>query len=1422
MFKQSLTGLCPGFLTLAIALISFSGPLASAQTITDAQISEFLASNDDGIEDLDGDSSDWIEIRNSSGTAGDLDGWYLTDDPANLTKWRIPAAPIGVDGYVVVFASGKDLSDPAGELHTNFQIQSAAGGYLALVRPDGSTTASEFSSYPDQFTDISYGSGSGELVDETFVEEGDAAKVFVPSGTLPGWDDLGFDDSAWIAATTGIGYDNVGAAYEPFLGAGAATLRTAMRNVNPSAYIRIPFTVPVLAGVDDVVLSARWEDGFVAYLNGVEIQRERAPVNVAWNSTSDPASGRNEGDAVALTDYAIDASSLVEGSNVLAIQLLNQSVGSSDLLFSPRLTATRLVVGIGPVGFYPQPTPGIANATRFDGITEDTKFSVDRGLYDTAFNLLITSDTPGASIRYTTDGTPPDEATGQLYTGAISITETTVIRAIAYRNGFRSTNVDTHTYLFPADVASQPAMSTSITQDPVYGPQMVDALTSIPTISLSFDGTDIDRTEIPISVELLNFESGTKQVDAGAARFGSFVTDFEKRSFRLHFRSLYGPSRLEFPLFEETDYTIPPTDDFDSLDIRAGNHDMIDRGAYLSNRFTDDAMLEMGNISPHGRFVHIYFNGLYHGQYHLRERWDAAMAADYLPGKEEEFDTLNVNNSGREFGAPNLQVIQDGDDTDWLAMRNLIDTSPTPYSATKDMIDVANLIDFMLLWTMGDSESEFRAAGSIENDVSFKFFMKDADGYLRQPNDSHHGVTHNGPISAMTRFRSEADPDFMTLLADRIHQHFFNGGALTPEGNTARLQHRIDEMNLSYIAEYARRPTIVAPGRATTNRNPVQWLAYHQNIIDNRFPTLTQQRLDRLRTADMYPDIIAPVLSQHGGSVAPGAGIVMTTDANAIYYTLDGSDPRLDGGSINPAATNATFDPSTPMPEDYIVTGSVWKYLDDGSDQGSAWTATGFDDSGWSAGPSQLGYTEGDEATLIGFVDTDPNTGGTQRNATTYFRHNVSIPTPSAFTHFDLDVLYDDGAAVYVNGIEVARTANLPANAAFDTFATTSTPSESNFERFTLPTSSFTPGNNVIAVELHNVSAGSSDVSFDLHLRGEIDVSTGGNRTLPISLNEPAQLRARAYNSATGEWSALTSTFFSLNSTPASSNNLVISEIHYHPAEPTSAAEIAISTNRDDYEFIELLNIGAQAIELDGVHFADGITFAFGAESLLDPGERAVIVRDIDAFQARYGSAVSIVGEYSGQLSNGGEPLSLEVEGGSVLRGLTYDDDSPWPSAPDGGGASLVLLDPATNPDHSFPASWGVHALTGGAPGAADSVASGFDAWKAANGVINDDEDNDNDGLPALIEYALGTSPNSTDSGTVLVPGTMAIGGDDYLTIEYPNNDGAFDIEYQLQSSIDMVTWVDEDGIEVAPDVYRIATPSTSPVQLLRLKISIQ
>ena len=206
-------------------------------------INEFVARNDSEpplrngeLLDEDGDASDWIEIYNPTEEAINLDGWFLTDDADDLEKWEFPAVEIARGGFMVVFASGKNRRDPDGQLHTNFQLR-AGGEFLAIVYPDSQTIAQAYDEYPPQFAGISYGlsGGTGSTrADKILIPEFAAAKALIPiDGSLGlSWTGLGFDDSAWLAGLTGIGYD-----YTGLIGLDVGV----MRNNNQTVYTRIPF-----------------------------------------------------------------------------------------------------------------------------------------------------------------------------------------------------------------------------------------------------------------------------------------------------------------------------------------------------------------------------------------------------------------------------------------------------------------------------------------------------------------------------------------------------------------------------------------------------------------------------------------------------------------------------------------------------------------------------------------------------------------------------------------------------------------------------------------------------------------------------------------------------------------------------------------------------------------------------------------------------------------------------------------------------------------------------------------------------------------------------------------------------------------------------------------------------------------------------
>lgn len=167
-------------------------------------------------------------------------------------------------------------------------------------------------------------------------------------------------------------------------------------------------------------------------------------------------------------------------------------------------------------------------------------------------------------------------------------------------------------------------------------------------------------------------------------------------------------------------------------------------------------------------------------------------------------------------------------------------------------------------------------------------------------------------------------------------------------------------------------------------------------------------------------------------------------------------------------------------PTTFVAAGSTWKYKDDGSNQGTAWIAPNFADSSWAQGPAQLGYGDGDEATVV-------NGGPSGAHfTTTYFRRSFQVADPSLVTSLALEIVRDDGAVVYLNGVEVFRD-DMPAGTiTFTTLASAaiSGTAESTFYSASIPPSALVAGTNVLAVEIHQAAPTSTDISFDLKLSG--------------------------------------------------------------------------------------------------------------------------------------------------------------------------------------------------------------------------------------------------------------------------------------------------------------------------------------------------
>jgi CotH protein/lamin tail-like protein/Big-like domain-containing protein/thrombospondin type 3 repeat protein/immunoglobulin I-set domain protein len=338
---------------LLLSLASFFG-FSTLQA--QLRITEFMASNTGTLADEDGDFEDWIEVQNNSPATINLFNWSLTDKSGDLTQWRFPSTNLPPGGFLVVFASGKNRRTPGASLHANFKLD-ADGEYLALVDPTGTNMVTQFSpEFPGQVSDVSYGLAL-TVSNATLVAAGATARVLVPSvangGSALNYNWTGasepFNAATWPGGATGVGFP-----------AGADVgfnIQTVMLNSNASAFIRISFVVNNPTNYSLLTLRQKYNDGFVAWLNGVPVAQANAPAeDLNWNSAALAAHTSS-----AFEDVVLGAGTLLQtGTNILAIQGLNIASANNSFLVLPELIGTT-VAGETAGLYFTQPTPGAEN-----------------------------------------------------------------------------------------------------------------------------------------------------------------------------------------------------------------------------------------------------------------------------------------------------------------------------------------------------------------------------------------------------------------------------------------------------------------------------------------------------------------------------------------------------------------------------------------------------------------------------------------------------------------------------------------------------------------------------------------------------------------------------------------------------------------------------------------------------------------------------------------------------------------------------------------------------------------------------------------------------------------------------------------------------------------------------------------------------
>ena len=655
-------------------------PFLIGQTI---QINEIVSSNQTTFYDEDGDTPDWIELYNPSQNSISLHNWGISDDPDDPFKWRFPNTSINTDQYLLVMASDKNRTDIVAQW-------------------------------------------------ETIINWGDQWRYLIGNQPPPtNWNLLSFSPMGWDIGPSGFGYgDNDD---------------NTVINPATSIYIRKSFYILDSEHVKKIALHIDYDDGFVAYLNGSEFARS----NVSGNPPSHDqgtdgwieAQMYNGGSPSLYWVDSLDTW-VAEGQNVLAIQVHNFDINSSDMSCIPFLTVGRDVaingasevadeinlpgsmlhtnfkisasgetvvitdsdsvlidslytqnimpdVSIGrinegeDIGMFMTPTPGDPNGDESVlGVLSELSLSHSTGFYDGASIFVgIYSEDADVDIYYTFDGSEP--GTGSyLYSGTpVYVQDNVVIRATAFKDGWLQSPVKTATYILDNVSYNFPTMFLSTAPDNFF-----DYYTGIyvmgPNASTEyphFGANFWEDWEKPIYIELLENDGTYFSSPGGVKIFGGWSRGQDQKSFSLFARGHYGANEFDYPLFPDLDI-----DSYQSFVLRNSGNDWnftMLRDGYMTSLF-DNIDLDYQAYRP----MLVYLNGEFWGLYNLREKVNEHFIAGHHPVDPDELDLIEVQYANEGTMDNYNQLINYVENSDM--------TNPLVYDSLSKWIDIDNHINY--------------------------------------------------------------------------------------------------------------------------------------------------------------------------------------------------------------------------------------------------------------------------------------------------------------------------------------------------------------------------------------------------------------------------------------------------------------------------------------------------------------------------------------------------------------------------------------------------------------------------------------------------------------------------------------------------------------------------------------------------------
>lgn len=657
---------CPGYPKTEAGMAEYEASLKETEDMG-LYINEFMASNATTICDSFGSYSDWIELYNSTDTDMDISGFGISDNLSQPMKYRFPdGTTIAAKGYLVVFCSGNEGMQN-GELHAPFGLRSY-GEDVVIANRAGRIIDSY--SFKNQETDVSVAripDGAGELQPNS-----------QPSP----------------------GYPNTGAGYSAF----DAANRLPLGGVYISEF-----------GGSTGSVASDWVElhnstGSAVSLAGYGISNN--PKNPAkWVF---PDISIEPGEYLLL--YATGSADKAQKKN-LKLNFNISSTGEALFFFDPngklidKLSAGHMRSGqsYGRDGsdnrfYYAEPTPGAQNGKGYEGITQLPAFSVTPGIYDNAVTVAITAG-EGETIRYTTDCTTPN-ASSEVYSGELSISKNSVIRAAAFRDGYLSGDVATATYLFRSDGVNHALPVVTLVTDPdnlwnsktgIYatGDQFdpdaasyADTLQSATYYQAKFATEEQVDTiwEKPAAFSL--FDDNGRQVftqNVGIRIAGSFGRGRAQKGFNVIARKEYGKGSMEYPFFENRPYT-----EYKAVVLRAGAQDQ------NRSKIRDElasGLLEGTDINilyQAYRPTVLYLNGEYWGVYFMKEKRNRFFVAQHENTENNVDLAIGKGFKQRSYG----------DNSDWVSLYEYATShdlsASDAYNYVAERMDVDSFRDYMI------------------------------------------------------------------------------------------------------------------------------------------------------------------------------------------------------------------------------------------------------------------------------------------------------------------------------------------------------------------------------------------------------------------------------------------------------------------------------------------------------------------------------------------------------------------------------------------------------------------------------------------------------------------------------------------------------------------------------------------------------